>query len=256
MSLLELARLKGSSCIIPHASTFGRILLLVLALTASACQTLDDSPVVNTWHAAPVTRADGPQNVARATTGAPLLADRPVGDPTFVEGTGRFVGAPSPAAQAAADASGEGVTLNLVNVPAPQAAKTVLGDILGVKYTVDPTIEGKITIQTPNPVTRSAAVDLFQSALRSNGAAIVNSNGTYKIVPADQAPVGAIIATGNAPEPGGKLGSGLQVVQLKYVAASEMRRILEPMPPRGATVRADDARHTLTLSGNARRSPA
>jgi hypothetical protein len=53
---------------------------------------------------------------------------------------GRFVDAPSPASQAAAaDASGEGVTLNLVNVPAPQAAKTVLGDILGVKYTVDPT---------------------------------------------------------------------------------------------------------------------
>jgi type II secretory pathway component GspD/PulD (secretin) len=85
-----------------------------------------------------------------------------------VDGTGRFVGAPSPAAkQAVADASGEGVTLNLVNVPAPQAAKTVLGDILGVKYTVDPTIEGKVTIQTPSPVTRSAAVDLFQSALRS-----------------------------------------------------------------------------------------
>jgi len=39
-------------------------------------------------------------------------------------------------------------------------------------------------------------------------------------------------------------------VQLKYVAASEMRRILEPMAPRGAIVRADDARHTLTLSGN------
>ena len=64
------------------------------------------------------------------------------------------------------------MTLNLVNVPAPQAAKTVLGDILGVKYTVDPSIEGEITIQAPNPVTKSAAVDLFQSALRSNGAAI------------------------------------------------------------------------------------
>ena len=228
------------------------LLLPVLALTTSACQTLDDSPVVNTWTPTRMARAESAQSRAGgSTTGTPLLADRPVGSPTFLEGTGRFVGAPSPATQqAAADASGEGVTLNLVNVPAPQAAKTVLGDILGVKYTVDPTIEGKITIQTPSPVTRSAAVDLFQSALRSNGAAIVNSNGTYKIVPADQAPVGAIIATGNAPEPGGKLGSGLQVVQLKYVAASEMRRILEPMAPRGAIVRADDARHTLTLSGN------
>lgn len=49
-------------------------------------------------------------------------------------------------------------------------------------------------------MTKTAAVDLFQSALRSNGAAIVNSNGAYKIVPVDQAPVGAIIQTANAPE--------------------------------------------------------
>ena len=31
---------------------------------------------------------------------------------------------------------------------------------------------------------------------------------------------------------------------------SEMRRILEPIAPRGAIIRADDARHTITLSGN------
>jgi general secretion pathway protein D len=151
--------------------------------------------------------------------------------------------------ESAAEASHDGVRLNLGNVPAPQAAKTVLGDILGVKYTVDPSIEGKITIQTPNPVTKSAAVDLFQSALRSNGAAIVSANGSYKIVPVDRTPVGAIIATGAVPEPGGgKIGSGLQVVQLKYVAASEMRRILEPIVPRGAILRADDSRQTLIAS--------
>jgi general secretion pathway protein D len=146
---------------------------LISALTTSACQTIEDSSSINTWRPAPLARADGGQSRARGTTGAPLLADRSVGNPTFFEGTGRFVGAPSPASQsAAADANGEGVTLNLVNVPAPQAAKTVLGDILGVKYTVDPSIKGEITIQTPNPVTKSAAVDLFQSALRSSTRAI------------------------------------------------------------------------------------
>src|SRR5262249_5957556 len=101
------------------------------------------------------------------------------------------------------------------------------------------------------PVTKSAAVDLFQTALRSNGAAIINSNGTYKIVPVDQAPVGAVISTASPPESDGKLGSGLQVVTLKYVAASEMRRILEPIAPKGGIVRVDDARHLLTLSGTA-----
>src|SRR5204863_10153093 len=109
--------------------------------------------------------------------------------------------------------------INLVNVPAPQAAKTILGDILSVKYTVDPGIEGKITIQTPKPVARSAVIDLFQAALRANNAVIVNSRGIYRIAAADQAVVGTKIRTEEGGD-GELIGSGLQVVQLKYVAAS------------------------------------
>lgn len=46
------------------------------------------------------------------------------------------------------------------------------------------------------------------------------------------------------------IGSGLQVVQLKYVSASEIRRVLETIPPRGGIVRTDDARNLITLSSN------
>jgi general secretion pathway protein D len=42
--------------------------------------------------------------------------------------------------------------------------------MLAVRYTVDPGVEGKITVQTPNPVSRQAALDLFQTSLRANGA--------------------------------------------------------------------------------------
>jgi general secretion pathway protein D len=90
------------------------------------------------------------------TSSAPLLANTRGGQSTVIEGSGRFVGEPPTGAigRPSEDVT-DGVTLNLVNVPAPQAAKTVLGDILAVKYTVDPGIEGKITIQTPKPVSRS-----------------------------------------------------------------------------------------------------
>jgi general secretion pathway protein D len=221
-----------------------------LALITSACQTFDDAPTTNTWALAPLVRPDPGKARTAGANGTSLLADRPVGKTTVVEGTGRFVGDPHPPdSQLVTGSIEDGVTLNLVNVPAPQAAKTILGDMLGVKYTVDPGIEGKITIQTPEPVPKSAVINLFQAALKANGAAIVTANGFYKIVAADMAPVGAIIQTGNAPGPEGKLGSGLQVVQLKYVAASELKRILEPIAPRGGIVRADDARRILTLSG-------
>ena len=141
------------------------------------------------------------------------------------------------------------MTLNLVNVPTSQAAKTVLGDVLGVKYTIDPSVKGDITVQTPKPLVKSAVADLFQSALRANGAAIVQANGLYKIVPADQAIVGASLQIPDAPVAKGKVGSGVHIVQLKYIAATELQRILEPIAPRGSIVRADDARHIIMLSG-------
>lgn len=233
-----------------------RILVLPVALGLSACQTIDDAPVTNAWNAvpaaspAPVVRTSAGQWRSDRTGGAPLLANTRGGQSTVIEGTGRFVGdAPTGAIGRASDEVTDGVTLNLVNVPAPQAAKTILGDILGVKYTVDPGIEGKITIQTPKPVARSAVIDLFQAALRANNAAIVNSRGMYRIAAADQAIVGASIHTDDSPDPE-RVGSGLQVVQLKYVAASEIRRVLESVAPRGGIVRTDDARNLITLSGN------
>jgi general secretion pathway protein D len=179
------------------------------------------------------------------TSGAPLLANTRGGQSTVIEGSGRFVGEPATGSiSRPPEDAADGVTLNLVNVPAPQAAKTILGDILLVRYTVDPGIEGKITIQTPKPVAKSAVIDLFQAALRSNNAAIINNNGMYRIVA-----VGANLRTEDSPD-GEMIGTGLQVVQLRYVGASEIRRMLETIAPRGGIVRTDDARNLITLSGN------
>lgn len=224
--------------------------MLPFALGLSACQTIDDAPASASWSSVPSTRGSEGQRRSDRINGAPLLANTRGGESTIIEGSGRFVGESTTGAIGRpSDDVTDGVILNLVNVPAPQAAKTILGDILSVKYTVDPGIEGKITIQTPKPVARSAVIDLFQAALRANNAALVNARGFYRIVPADQAVIGASLRTEDRPD-AEQVGSGLQVVQLKYVAPSEIRRVLETIAPRGGIVRTDDARHIITLSGN------
>ncbi|MEH2614467.1 general secretion pathway protein D [Bradyrhizobium sp. AZCC 1693] len=141
------------------------------------------------------------------------------------------------------------VVLNLASVPLQQAAKTVLGDMIGVNYVVDPRVDGVISVQTTRPVSKAEAMEMFQTALVPIGAVLVQSRGTYRIAPADQAATG-VIATGNGPAESAIAGNGVRVVSLKYVSATEVARVLEPMVPKGAIVQADDARNILALKGS------
>jgi general secretion pathway protein D len=136
-----------------------------------------------------------------------------------------------------------------VNVPAPQAAKTVLGDIFALDYTIDPSISGKVTIQTPKPVSKPKVMELFEAALRANNAVLVQQGQIYKIVPADRAIASSKISVGAKDPTKNGFGSGLRVIQLKYVSAEEMKRVLEPISPQGGIAQVDTARNTITLSG-------
>ena len=173
-----------------------------------------------------------------------------------------------PRSSATADAT---VVLNLASVPLQQAAKTVLGDLVGVNYVVDPRVDGVVSVQTTHPVTKSDALELFQTALAPIGAALVENRGIYRIVPADQSATGTIstgdgqrnvaamsddkdvtgaITDGHSARASAIGGNGVRIVQLKYVAATEVARVLEPMVPKGSIVQADDARNILALKGS------
>ncbi len=114
-----------------HRISQVRILLLPFVLSLSACQTIDEAPTSSSWSATPSFRASEGTSRPDRTGSALLLANTRGGQSTVIEGSGRFVGDPPTGAigRPSEDVT-DGVTLNLVNVPAPQAAKTVLGDIL------------------------------------------------------------------------------------------------------------------------------
>ena len=140
------------------------------------------------------------------------------------------------------------VVLNLAGVPLQQAAKTVLGDLIGVNYVIDPRVEGAITVQTTRPVAKSEALEMFQAALTPIGASLVENRGLYRVVPADQGSSGTITTGRTAPDSIG--GNGVRIVPLKFVAATEVARVLEPMVPKGAIVQADDGRNIIGLKGS------
>lgn len=190
------------------------------------------------------TRPFGPYATLPDPSGAPSPRSSEV-----VSGT-PFTGStesPRAASTAKRDPSGQTYTLNLVDASVTEASKAVLGDIFKISYTVDPKIESRITLQTSAPIDRVGIAELFEASLRTVGAAIVQNGSIYRVVTADQAAMGARLGGRESGAP--KIGSSTKVVPLKYIAAAEMKRILEPIASFGGVVRVDSSRNALLLTG-------
>jgi len=168
---------------------------------------------------------------------------------TVHQGSGSFVSyGGSPVSRAEMSKGGEGVSLNLVGASIASAAKSVLGDTLGVNYVVDPRVAGNVTLQTASPVSREALLDIFESALAVNGAVVVERNNSYQIVPASEAFATTPRVSIPSVTPKGP-GVKVQVVELQYISASEMKALLEPISRQGSILRTDDNRNFIVLAG-------
>ena len=147
----------------------------------------------------------------------------------------------------ASEVTKDGITLNLVGASVAEVAKTVLGDVLGVNYTVSEKVKSIITLRTANPVEKSGLLAIFESVLREEGAVIVVEGNLYKIVPAaDAATTGAPLRNRKS---GPQVGVATEIVPLRYVAAPEMERILKSAAPQASILRVDTARNLLMISG-------
>ncbi len=140
-----------------------------------------------------------------------------------------------------------GITLNFERTEIREVVKTVLGDILGLNYVIDPKVTGQVTLQTSQPFQKNALLSILQSVLRMNGAALIKVDGLYRVVPGAAA-AGSVLAPGF----GSPSGPGYQtlVVPLKYMPASQMKGILEPIVPKGMVFQVKSSSNLLLLSGS------
>jgi general secretion pathway protein D len=169
------------------------------------------------------------------------------------QGSADYTKSPRPQAQqqgrAFGGVSGEGVTLNLAGASVAEAAKAVLGDVLGVNYTVSDKVQGSVTLQTSKPVSKDGVLEIFESVLASSDAAILVDGPVYRIVSREEA-----FNSGKPMTERGGLGPrapgmSSEIVPLRYVSATEMERILKSVAPQGMVARVDSARNLLVLTG-------
>ncbi|CAD7724534.1 Secretin XpsD [Xanthomonas hydrangeae] len=169
--------------------------------------------------------------------------------PVIRRGSGTMInqsaaGAPAPTLGMASSGS---ATFNFEGESVQAVVKAILGDMLGQNYVIAPGVQGTVTLATPNPVSPAQALNLLEMVLGWNNARMVFSGGRYNIVPADQALAGTVAPS--TASPSAARGFEVRVVPLKFISASEMKKVLEPYARPNAIVGTDPARNVITLGG-------
>jgi general secretion pathway protein D len=143
-------------------------------------------------------------------------------------------------------ASGRGFDLNFENSPVATVAKVVLGDILGVGYTIDPRVQGTVSLVSVRPVAKSDIIFVLENALRLSGIVLLHDTAGYRLTPlGDAVGAGRVDAVASSPEP----GFGVSVVPLQYVSAQTLLKLMDSFATKAGTVRADIPRNLLLIQG-------
>jgi general secretion pathway protein D len=153
---------------------------------------------------------------------------------------------PPGAALAERDGGGGGYDLNFENAPVATVAKVILGDVLKVGYAIDPRVQGTVTLASVRPVPKADALYVLENALKMSGVSLVRDRGgSYRLIPSTEAGPGGV-DRGD----GSEAGQGISVVPLYYVSAQNMFKLLDGFAVKATTLRPDNGRNTLIVTGS------
>lgn len=140
----------------------------------------------------------------------------------------------------------KGYEINFENTPIETVAKAILGDILGVGYTIDPRVKGTVSLSSGRAVPRKDLLFVLESALRMSNVALVHDAQGYRLIPTTEA-----VASGSADwthEP--SVGYGISVMPLQFVSAQMLIKLLDNYAAKPGMVRAEPSRNLIIIQGS------
>jgi general secretion pathway protein D len=135
--------------------------------------------------------------------------------------------------------AGGSVTLDFADTDIREVASQILGNSLHLNYTIDPSVHGTATLRTVVPLTNGQLIPVLQSLLQQNGATLVQAGGVYRVLP-------VAAAQGIA---GGAGTAGGTMVALRYAAADDLAKAMQPYAQAGSRIVAVPASNSLIISG-------
>jgi general secretion pathway protein D len=214
-------------------------ILAVALLTLAACEQ-ETTPVLAPL-AAPL-----PLGGAAARVSGAVGASEVVQSPTTSYGSAPAITVrddPTRGSQAGGSQTGGDVSLDFADTDIREVVAQILGTLLRLTYTIDPSVRGTATLRTATPIARGQLIATLQALLAQNGATLVQAGAVYRVVPAAAALSGGNLAGGDAT-------AGTAVVPLHYASAEDLTRILQPFAGSTGRVLADPGRNALIVTGD------
>jgi general secretion pathway protein D len=180
-----------------------------------------------------VAAAQNPKALTTPTTQPPATS-------AVYPGTQQFT-APPRAATGVAQTND--VQLNFPNADVHEVAKAILGDVLGLNYAVDPQVQGTVTLETAQPVSRNQVLPIFEEALRASKLALVRQGDVYTVVTLERAQRQPQLLSSTS------AGFGSEAIPLHFVNAVDLKKLLDPLVPEHAIAQADPSRNILLITG-------
>ena len=235
---------------------FRTLKTVLVASVLASCATMDSQEATT----APSDTTDPQQAAAPASqafvdasadlsTSASALADANAGDesraaPTIYRGSDRQWRMPTAAEPV--KFIGDDVSLNFEQAPLSEVMHAIMGDILQLDYIVDRPVTGQVTLRTRTPIPRGELLEVLESLLKANNALLIkSSDGRYLVTGSQGSSLSPEISNPQSSD----AGFSTIIVPLRYISASNMAEILQPVAEESSFVLVDNSRNILMLAG-------
>lgn len=159
-----------------------------------------------------------------------------------------FIAASVPRAFAAAPAAhAQNYTFAFHDADISQVAEEILGSSLGLNYSVDPSITGKMSFRIDRRLTDAQLLDAFQASLAASDIVLVRQGDSVTLTPRAKAKGMAPLRSTSE----GFHGAGYETVAvpLAYASPSEVAKALQAVSSNDPVVFVDDKQGLLILGG-------
>ena len=154
---------------------------------------------------------------------------------------------PPPAQTGALPAPGGKVTLDFANADIDAVART-MATLTGRNVVVDPRVKGTLSLTSTTPVSPDEAMRLFGAQLRTQGLALVDSNGIALVLPEADAKLVSDAVSAGPVQHGGGGQMVTQIFRLTNENASNLVPILRPLISPNNTINVSPGANALVIT--------